>query len=310
MQPKPWRGLGVVTKLSFLFLPLVAAICVIVPFLDRGFRLSLAQSSDGTGLLNWFVNGGGNWIVLLLAAVLLAAVAILSRMKMNRDKGLWFDTGCPNCQERELVRVARQRGDRTYGWLGIRAYRYACRNCAWRGLRIGHRHHHLPATMAAEAADPLMEPTEADAVALPSMTELDLAAPAVGPSNSSAAAAAPVNAFADALDSPAPAAASATAQEVVMAPARTPQMAAVFDAAANAVTIQASSEPLESAGAGKSDGDTSAEPAEMAADEPTQRETRQPSNSPAPALLSDEERAESFSEDELEWLWRRLSEGK
>ncbi len=37
------------------------------------------------------------------------------------------------------MRVSRNTSDRFYGLIGIPAYRYACRNCTWRGLRVAHR---------------------------------------------------------------------------------------------------------------------------------------------------------------------------
>uniref|UniRef100_UPI0035B30AF2 hypothetical protein n=1 Tax=Promineifilum sp. TaxID=2664178 RepID=UPI0035B30AF2 len=63
------------------------------------------------------------------------------RRAIMGEERLWASAGCPNCHERELVRVSRQFSDRFYGLAGIPAYRYACRSCTWRGLRIGRRRH-------------------------------------------------------------------------------------------------------------------------------------------------------------------------
>ena len=45
-------------------------------------------------------------------------------------------TGCPQCQEHELVRVRRNRRDRAMGAFGLPVRRYSCRNCTWHGVRL------------------------------------------------------------------------------------------------------------------------------------------------------------------------------
>jgi hypothetical protein len=103
-------------------------------------------------VVNWLINGRGSWI--LGGALLLLAVAYVwwMRYRLVSNKRLWYGTGCPACAEQELVRVSRQFGDRFYGLFAVPAYRYACRNCTWRGLRIARREHSRQKELDLEAA--------------------------------------------------------------------------------------------------------------------------------------------------------------
>lgn len=152
IEPLPWRGVRAIDKiiLALLFLATVAVLTL--PFLDTVFIRRLARLTGAKEVLAWLVNDYGAWIVgaALLGLTLLYAGWVRHRMIGN--KNLWFGTGCPNCMERELVRVSRHTGDRFYGLLAIPAYRYACRNCTWRGLRIARREHSREHDAELEAA--------------------------------------------------------------------------------------------------------------------------------------------------------------
>lgn len=150
MQPKPWRGPSIFEKLLLIFLPLLAVALVLVPFLDQAFLQPLRRLPGMRSFVNWLVNENGSWIMLAAVLVLWLLLVLFERSRLNNNKRLWFDTGCPQCTQRELVRVSRHRLDRFYGLIGVRAYRYACRNCTWRGLRIGRRHHHFDEMALAE----------------------------------------------------------------------------------------------------------------------------------------------------------------
>ncbi len=69
-----------------------------------------------------------------VASVMLLLVA---RWRVLHNRDLRPECGCPVCQERELIRVRRKKRDRMFGFIGITAWRYACRNCTWGGLRVG-----------------------------------------------------------------------------------------------------------------------------------------------------------------------------
>lgn len=138
-EPVYWRGFRAIEKLILLLLPLAAVLALAVPYLDQVFLRRLSRLPGARSFVTWLVNGNSSWVLglgLLLAFVLFA---LLVRYRLVRDKRLWFSSGCPECKERELVRVTRNKFDRPYGLLAIPAYRYACRNCTWRGLRIGRR---------------------------------------------------------------------------------------------------------------------------------------------------------------------------
>lgn len=140
VEPAPWRGLGFFSKLVILFLPLLGILFFVLPFLDQVILLP-ARQVEGLGpVIDWLVNGGGSWIVGAAIFALWLALLVIIRFRLYNNEHLWVDSGCPQCRERELVRVSRERSDRFYNLLRIPAYRYACRNCTWRGLRIGRRH--------------------------------------------------------------------------------------------------------------------------------------------------------------------------
>lgn len=152
IEPLPWRGIRVLDKIILMSLFLAAAAVMVLPFLDIVFVRRLARLTGAREVVAWLVNGYGAWIVgaALLGLALLYAVWVRHRMVSN--KNLWFGTGCPSCMERELVRVTRKSSDRLYGLLAIPAYRYACRNCTWRGLRIARREHSRELDAELEAA--------------------------------------------------------------------------------------------------------------------------------------------------------------
>jgi predicted nucleic acid-binding Zn-ribbon protein len=84
--------------------------------------------------------------------LLLALYVLWRRQTLVGNKALWISSGCPACGERELVRVSRHFGDRFYNLAAVPAYRYACRNCTWRGLRVGRREQSLAHEAELEAA--------------------------------------------------------------------------------------------------------------------------------------------------------------
>lgn len=143
VEPHPWRGFSWLDKLIAVALPLLAAGAFVLPFLDHAMLRRLARLPVVGGISEWLVNSNGWWLAGL--GLLLAWVGFLlfKRWRISGDEHLWVDAGCPQCQERDLVRVSRERRDRWYGLLGIPAFRYACRNCTWRGLRVARRHRHL-----------------------------------------------------------------------------------------------------------------------------------------------------------------------
>lgn len=141
IKPTEWRGFSAPEKLVVLVLFLLAVSVAIIPFLDEIFIRRLARQTGLRSQITWLINDNGSWIVSIGLLALLALFLLWKRRQLLANRHLWFGTGCPNCQERELVRVSRKAGDRYYGLVGIPAYRYACRNCTWRGLRIARREH-------------------------------------------------------------------------------------------------------------------------------------------------------------------------
>jgi len=141
IEPIPWRGFRAIDKLVVIVLPLLAAGLVLLPFLDQAMLRRLARLVSARRFIPWLLNGHGTWIVAGVLLLLLTLFVWWRRRAIMGDERLWASAGCPNCQERELVRVSRQFGDRFYGLAAIPAYRYACRSCTWRGLRIGRRRH-------------------------------------------------------------------------------------------------------------------------------------------------------------------------
>ncbi len=69
-----------------------------------------------------------------IASVLLL---LLARWRVLHNRSLRPECGCPVCHERELIRVPRKSRDRMFSFIGVTAWRYACRNCTWGGLRVG-----------------------------------------------------------------------------------------------------------------------------------------------------------------------------
>ena len=150
-EPTPWRGFRAIDKLIFVLLPLAALAIVVLPLLDQVFLRRLARLTGNTGLVSWLASGG-TLIVGAGVLLLLALYVLWRRQTLVGNKALWFSSGCPACGERELVRVSRHFGDRFYNLAAVPAYRYACRNCTWRGLRIGRREQSLEREAELEAA--------------------------------------------------------------------------------------------------------------------------------------------------------------
>ena len=150
-EPTPWRGFRAIDKLLFVLLPLAAVAIVVLPLLDQVFLRRLARLTGNAGLVSWLASGG-TLIVGAGVLLLLALYVLWRRQTLVGNKALWFSSGCPACGERELVRVSRHFGDRFYNLAAVPAYRYACRNCTWRGLRIGRREQSLEREAELEAA--------------------------------------------------------------------------------------------------------------------------------------------------------------
>ncbi len=143
IEPYPWHGFGFLGKLIAVGLPLLSIGILVMPFLEHSSLRRLSRLPGLGGVVDWLVNGGGSWFVGIGLLMLWVGFLVFKRWRINSNEHQWVDAGCPQCQEREMVRVARERSDRWYGLLSIPAYRYACRNCTWRGLRIARRHRHV-----------------------------------------------------------------------------------------------------------------------------------------------------------------------
>lgn len=152
MEPIPWRGFRAIDTLFALALAGLATAALILPFLDHVLLRRLARLPGTQAAVVWLVNDGGAWIVGGALLFTLIVFLVWKRQRIVSDKRLWTSTGCPNCQERELVRVSRHFSDRFYGLVAIPAYRYACRNCTWRGLRVARREHSRELDAELEAA--------------------------------------------------------------------------------------------------------------------------------------------------------------
>ena len=150
-EPIPWRGFRAIDKLIFVLLPLVAVAVVVLPLLDPVILRRLARLTGNAALVSWLA-AGGTWIAGAGVLLLLALFVLWRRRALVGNKALWFSSGCPACGERELVRVSRHFGDRFFSLAAVPAYRYACRNCTWRGLRIGRREQSLEHEAELEAA--------------------------------------------------------------------------------------------------------------------------------------------------------------
>lgn len=140
-KPVSWRGVSAGEKLILTILPLSAIAVMVLPFLDQVILRRLARLPGMRPVIIWLVNGFNVWIAGLGLLLLFGLFALFVRHRLISNRKLWFGTGCPQCMERDLVRVSRQTSDRFYGLIGVPAYRYACRNCTWRGLRIARREH-------------------------------------------------------------------------------------------------------------------------------------------------------------------------
>jgi hypothetical protein len=141
-EPIPWRGFRAIEKLIIIALGLLAAAVLLLPFLDQILLRRVARLTGSQSLAAWLA-GGGTWILGAGLLALLALFVLWRRGRLVGNRALWASSGCPECGERELVRVSRHFSDRFYNLAGVPAYRYACRNCTWRGLRIG-RHEQSP----------------------------------------------------------------------------------------------------------------------------------------------------------------------
>jgi hypothetical protein len=141
IEPIPWRGFRAIDKLIIIVLPALATGLVLLPFLDQALLRRLARLVSARRFIPWLLNGSGTWMIAGSLLLLLALFVWWRRRAIMGEERLLAGAGCPNCHERELVRVSRHFSDRFYGLAAIPAYRYACRSCTWRGLRIGRCRH-------------------------------------------------------------------------------------------------------------------------------------------------------------------------
>lgn len=139
IEPVPWRGVRAIEKLILILLPLAALAVIALPYLDQVVARRLARLPGARPTIVWLVNGQNSWIVGAAILGLTLLFALFVRYRLISNKRLWSGNGCPECMERELVRVSRHTSDRFYKLIGVPAYRYACRNCTWRGLRVARR---------------------------------------------------------------------------------------------------------------------------------------------------------------------------
>jgi hypothetical protein len=70
------------------------------------------------------------------AVALVIAFWLLLRSLLLWRHRSWLDAGCPRCHEHELMRIERLSTDRLLHKLGLPAFRYQCRHCAWQGARL------------------------------------------------------------------------------------------------------------------------------------------------------------------------------
>jgi hypothetical protein len=117
----------------------LTAAVLFVPFADQVILRRLFRLPGGRPVIAWLANGYNAWIASAALLLLTGLYMLWVRYRFIGNRQLWYSAGCPQCMERELVRVSRKPGDRLYRVLAIPVYRYACRNCTWRGLRIARR---------------------------------------------------------------------------------------------------------------------------------------------------------------------------
>ena len=126
---------------SFVFLALLAFSAAAALFAYSYFRPEPTyQIIDYSGLGQPAINSLTDEQRLLVAAIVgtIALIfAIIERTRIVFKRSLYAESGCPQCQQHELVRTDRTAKDRILGIAGIPVYRYDCRNCTWRGQRIG-----------------------------------------------------------------------------------------------------------------------------------------------------------------------------
>ncbi|WP_095042262.1 hypothetical protein [Candidatus Promineifilum breve] len=158
IEPIPWRGIRVVEIVIALVLFLAALAVMALPFVDAVIARRLARITGGTNAMSWLINDRGTWIVGAALLGLLVVFLFLVRRRLLNNRALWFGAGCPDCMERELVRVSRKGSDRVYSLIALPAFRYACRNCTWRGLRIARREQSRERDAELEAALLRFEP--------------------------------------------------------------------------------------------------------------------------------------------------------
>jgi len=174
-EPIQWRGFRAVDKVVFVGLPVVALAIAVLPFLDPLLFRRVARLVGGRAFVGWLASGGA-WIIAAGVLAVLAIYVLWRRYRLVSNRALWFGSGCPACGERELVRVSRHFNDRFYNLAAVPAYRYACRNCTWRGLRIGRRERSADHEAELEAALLRFDPDArlADSAPSPALAEPDL----------------------------------------------------------------------------------------------------------------------------------------
>jgi len=111
---------------------LLLAVPVVAQVLDfLGIQAAFVASLQAWWTEEW---QGLQWALGLGMVALVTAV--IGRHRILRNSALYFEAGCPKCQEHDLFRVRRTRVDHVLTTFGFPIRRYNCRNCSWQGTRL------------------------------------------------------------------------------------------------------------------------------------------------------------------------------
>jgi hypothetical protein len=175
---KPFLVFVAISLLSAL----AALFVLVTPLLDLLLGFMGLHYAGWIQWESWLMGADRGLFVVAAFALNALVFALLARYRIRRDYSVYYEAGCPQCHEHELIRVRRNHRDRSLSFLGVPVRRYSCRNCTWHGVRLAGYRYTRPADKMEEIdAGGSESAAESFSGAEVSTEELSIQAPPVVP---------------------------------------------------------------------------------------------------------------------------------
>ena len=100
------------SALAALFVLLTPLLNIVLNFMGLNYQV-------WDQWLLWLAEGERSLVVTIGLGLNALLFAFLARYRIRRDYSVYAEAGCPQCQEHELIRVHRNRRDRSLSFIGL-----------------------------------------------------------------------------------------------------------------------------------------------------------------------------------------------